>query len=269
MWILCRLNFHLSQQLIQIEFLTKENLIFECFSMKLVSASLQTKTQLSFLQVISAPLCMRNGYSGRCLRRSTKGQQESEKKKKVTPKWGNFPTTDPLQAGVTSNLCPRRLSRPNLGPLTPTLAEKQNLPKWQSISKPNMENNSSQKPRISKGGRKSRGPSRIGAQGICWCWHLPALHLQAKAADPVECVAAWLCVYVRGAGEKGGYVLACAMSIDPTWPPYVAETRRMAGNKVTPPDFTCVPALNTSCYQTLHHSGARCRRDPSVGLLEH
>lgn len=66
----------------------------------------------------------------------------------------------------------------------------------------------------------------------------------------LECVC-------EGAGKnEGGYVLTCAMRIDPTWPPYVAETRRMAGYKATPPVFTCVPALDTSFYQNLHHSSA-------------
>lgn len=109
-----------------------------------------------------------------------------------------------------------------------------------------MENNSTQKPWLSKGERKSRGLSRTGAQGICWCWHLPSLHLQAKSGDPVG--RACVCVCVReGAGKKeDGYVLTCAMRIDPTWPPYVAETRRMASYKATLPVFTCVPALYTS-----------------------
>lgn len=62
-----------------------------------------------------------------------------------------------------------------------------------------------------------------------------------------------MCAYVsvRGAGKKeGGYVLTCAMRIDPTWPPYVAETRGMVGYKATPPVFTCFPALYTSSSRT-------------------
>lgn len=110
-----------------------------------------------------------------------------------------------------------------------------------------MENNSTQKPWLSKGGRKSRGPSRTGAQGICWCWHLPSLHLQAKTGDPVVCV----CMCVWGGRQKGGWL--CANMCNAYWPhlaPYVAETRRIAGYKVTLPVFTCVPAPYTSASRS-------------------
>lgn len=45
--------------------------------------------------------------------------------------------------------------------------------------------------RREEGGRKEgkRGPSRLGARGICWCWHTEAsaaLHLPAKAGDLTE-----------------------------------------------------------------------------------
>lgn len=69
--------------------------------------------------------------------------------------------------------------------------------------------------------------------------------------------------------KEGGYVLTCAMCIDPTWPPYVAETRKIAGYNATPPVSTCVPALYTSSYQNLHHTSACWWEDPSVGLFEH
>lgn len=52
-------------------------------------------------------------------------------------------------------------------------------------------------------------------------------------------------------------MLTCAMCIDPTWPPYVAETIRMAGYKATPLVFTCVPALHTSSYNDLYHVGGK------------
>lgn len=57
-----------------------------------------------------------------------------------------------------------------------------------------------------------------------------------------------MCMCVcKGAGkEEGGYMLTCAMRIDPTWPPYAVETRMMVGYKATPP----VPALYISSSRT-------------------
>lgn len=55
-------------------------------------------------------------------------------------------------------------------------------------------------------------------------------------------------------------MLTCAMRTDPTWPPYVAETRRMVGYKATLPVFTCVPALYTSSsrsFMTAAHVGGK------------
>lgn len=65
-------------------------------------------------------------------------------------------------------------------------------------------------------------------------------------------VCVW-CVTVR-AGREDGYSWACAVCIDPTWPPYVAGTRGMAGDKATPPVLhyvlTCTLPLTPAPPQT-------------------